>query len=342
MGVAYKKLEDQLVLTHSMHGKVEDLPQVFAKMSSVAGTAANGPPVVVLHFPLTDKDGRTMDVCIPLSENVENTEFETMTLTGGIAATTIHRGSYSTIMDTYRELISKVYKHGHPIQENGREEFQNLDLEHPEKTVVEIQSMLIDWEGKLKSHLGRVLGSETRDHVLSGFDELTLETEQLKRASIIKDALCKLDEVATEEQKYEALSCCGHEFPAELIEDMKILYRKTNSIDTIIQAMKDGHYFYPHLRREGNILYDRKAPARQESFDKAQTRVDKLRAICFCPLLNDVWDEMPGTFCYCAAGWSRRLFEGILDIKLKVDVVKSLTKGDDYCEFAIHLPENIT
>ncbi|MBE0525670.1 MAG: GyrI-like domain-containing protein, partial [Candidatus Thorarchaeota archaeon] len=121
MEVAYKKFEDQLVLTHRIHGKVEDLPKVFAKMSGVAGTAAKGPPVVVLHFPLTDKDGRTMDVCLPISEKVESDEFETMTLTGGLAATTIHRGPHSTIMDTYRELIPNVYKHGHPIQENGRE-----------------------------------------------------------------------------------------------------------------------------------------------------------------------------------------------------------------------------
>ncbi|TFH00229.1 MAG: hypothetical protein E4H14_19885, partial [Candidatus Thorarchaeota archaeon] len=70
MGVAYKKLEDQIVLTHSIHGKIEDLPEVFAKMRSVAGNSANGVPMVVLHFPLTDKDGRTMDVCLPLSEKV--------------------------------------------------------------------------------------------------------------------------------------------------------------------------------------------------------------------------------------------------------------------------------
>lgn len=342
MGVAYKKLEDQLVLIHSIHGKIEDLPEAFAKMRFVAGNSANGAPIVVQHFPLTDKDGRTMDVCLPLSEKVESDEFETITLTGGITATAIHRGPYSTIMNTYRELIPNVYKHGHPIQENGREEFQNLDLENPEKTVVEIQAILIDWEGKLNSHLERILGRETRDYILSGFEELTLETEQQQRASIIIDAMRKLDEVATEEQKYEALSCCGHEFPAELIEEMRILYRKTNSIDIIIQAMKDGHHFYPQLRREGNILYDRKAPARKESFDKAQTRTEKMNAICFCPLLKDVWNEMPGTFCYCASGWARRLFEGILETKLKVDVVKALTKGDEYCEFAIHLPENIT
>ncbi|NHJ13510.1 MAG: hypothetical protein EAX95_07520 [Candidatus Thorarchaeota archaeon] len=341
MGVEYKKIEDTLALTHRIHGKVEDLPEVFAKLEKVAGDAAAGIPVVVKHFPLSDDKGITMDVCIPLSKRVDRGDFEIITLEGGVAATAIHNGPYEKILDTYRELIPQVYKHGHPIQENGREAFPNLDIENPENTVVEIQAMIIGWEGKLEQHLERVIGKEKKDYVLSGFGNLSLETEQAKRASIIKEAMHRLDEVATEDQKYEALSCCAHEFPAELIEEMRNLYRETKSIDTVIQAMRDGHYFFPKLRREGNTIYDRKGPARPQAFEQASTRLEKMRAICFCPLLRDVWDEMPGTFCYCAAGWPKRLFEGILEQPVKVDVVKALTKGDDYCEFAIHLPEGV-
>lgn len=341
MGVEYKKIEDTLVLVHRMHGKIGDLPEVFAELKKVAGDAAAGIPVVVHHFPLTDDKGRTMDVCIPLSEPIESNKFEVTTLEGGIAATAIHKGPYDKITETYRELIPAVYKHGHPIQENGREAYPNLDLENPEKTVVEIQYPIVGWESNLDKQLERVLGSKKRDYVLSGFDGLTPETEQPERARIIKQALHKLDEVATEEQKYEALSVCGHKFPVELIEEMRTLYRETNSIDTVIQAMKDGHSFYPQLRREGNIIYNKKSPARKEAFENAKTREERMAAICFCPLLKDVWDEMPDTFCYCSAGWPRRLFEGILETQVKVDVTKSLLKGDDYCEFAIHLPEGV-
>ncbi len=342
MGVTYKKIKDALVLTHRIHGKVEDLPDVFARLKQVAGVATAGYPFVVQHFPLTDKKGRTMDVCIPLSRPIEGGCFEVVTLEGGIAATALHEGPYETIMNTYRELVPEIYGHGHPIQENGREAFIALDLENPEKTVVEIQAMIIGWEGKLAYHLERVLGKRKKDRVLSGFKELALDTMQPKRASVIKDALMELDEIATEDQKYEVLSCCGHEFPAELIVAMRDLYRETKSIDTVIQAMKDGHFFYPKMRREGNIIYDRKAPARKEAFEKATTRKERMHAACFCPLLEDFWDEMPGTFCYCAAGWPRRLFEGILETPLKIEVVKALTKGDDYCEFAIHLPAGIS
>jgi effector-binding domain-containing protein len=312
MFVKYQRFEDNLVLTHRIHGKVEDLPNVFTRLKQIAGDAAAGVPVVVQHFPLTDEKGRTMDVCLPLKKLVDSGDFQIMTLEGGIAATALHKGSYEKIMDTYRVLIPKVYEHGHPIQENGREAFPNLDIENPENTVVEIQAMIINWEGKLDQHLERVLGAEKKDYVLSGFRALTLETEQPRRASIIKNALHKLDEIASEDQKYEALSCCGHEFPVELIHEMRALYRETKSIDTAIQAMREGHNFFPKLRREGNIIFDRKGPARKQAFEEAQTREDKMRAACFCPLLKDMWDEMPGTFCNCAAGWPRRLLEGIL------------------------------
>ena len=342
MAITYKKIDDKLVLMHRIHGKVNDLPEVLRNLKESAGHAVNGDPVVVHHYPLTNEKGRTMDVCLPISKRIENNEFQIYVLEGGLAATAVHIGPYEKITETYRPLITEVYEHGHPIQENGREVFVNLDFKNPENTVVEIVAMLIDFEGKLDENLRRVIGSEKTDYVLCGFAELRPNLDQEERSKLIRDALLRLDEIATEQQKFEALSRCGHQFPAELIQVMRELYQETKSIDSVIQAMSEGHHFYPKLRREGNIIYDRKGPARKEAFEKATTKQERNRAICFCPLLKDVWEEMPETFCYCAAGWPRRLFEGILGTSVKVDVVKSLTNGDDYCEFAIRLPAGTT
>jgi len=150
------------VLTHRIHGKAEGLPEVFTRLKQVAGDAAAGIPVVVLHHPLTDEKGITMDVCLPLTKLVDCSDFEMMTLEGGIAAIALHKGPYEERMNAYRELIPNVYKHGHPIQENGREAFPNLDLENPENTVVELQVMIIDWDNRLDQHLERVLGAEKK------------------------------------------------------------------------------------------------------------------------------------------------------------------------------------
>ncbi|MGY5876571.1 MAG: GyrI-like domain-containing protein [Candidatus Thorarchaeota archaeon] len=337
----YKEIKDTLVLKHTIHGKAEDLPPLFNRLLEAAGDAADGDPVVVQHWPLTDEAGRTMDVCLPISRHVDSGEFEVTTLEGGTAAVTVHRGPYDKITETYQKIFPAIYQHGHPVAENGRETYPCLDLENPENTVVEIQAMLVGWETKFEHNLERVLGADVKDQVMTNLEGVEYETEQKKRASMIKDALHTLDEVSTEEQKFEVLSRCGHVFPVELIEKMRNLYRETKSIDTVIQAMNEGHFFYPKFRREGRIVYDRKSPARKEAYEKAQTREEKLRAICFCPLLKDVWDEMPETFCYCSAGWARQVMEGIIEEPVKVDVVRALTKGDEYCEFAVHLPDSV-
>lgn len=341
MKASYKKIDDTLVLMHQFHGRITDLPEIFNRLEQAAGDAKIGPPVVVHHWPLTDDKGRTMDVCIPLAHRIESDEFEVTTLEGGMAATAVHEGPYPSIGETYANLVPEIYKHGHPVQENGREVYHSLDLDSPDKTVVEIQAMLVGFEENLATNLQKILGDKDSEPVISELSALDMETEQPKRSATIAKALRKLDDVATDEQKYEILSPCGHQFPKELIDDMRELYRKTKSIDTVIEAMRNGHAFYPKLRREGDIIYDRKGPARKEAFEKAETRQEKMRATCFCPLLKDVWDEMPWTFCYCAAGWPKRLLEGILEQPVRVEVNRALTKGDDYCEFAIHLPKGV-
>ncbi len=340
--VSYKKIDDTLVLMHQFHGRIGDLPEIFGRLEAEAGDAKSGHPVVVHHWPLTDEEGRTMDVCIPLAHKIESDEYEVTTLEGGMAATAVHKGPYASISETYQKLIPEIYRHGHPVQENGREAYICLDLENPENTIVEIQAMLVSFEEKFATNLQRVLGEVDSEQVIAKMSDLEMETNQPQRSAVIAEALKKLDEVATDDQKYEILSPCGHQFPKELIEDMRKLYLETNSIDHVIEAMRNGHAFYPKLRREGNVIYDRKGPARREAFEKAETREEKMRATCFCPLLKDVWDEMPWTFCYCAAGWPKRLLEGILQQPVRVEVNRALTKGDDYCEFAIHLPDGVT
>jgi len=79
-------------------------------------------------------------------------------------------------------------------------------------------------------------------------------------------------------------------------------------------------------------------PYNPAAFVKATTRKEKMQAYCFCPMIKYNLDEVSGTFCYCGSGWARRLWEGILDEPVKVEIVKSLTRDDDECTFAVHIP----
>lgn len=44
------------------------------------------------------------------------------------------------------------------------------------------------------------------------------------------------------------------------------------------------------------------------------------------------------TFCWCGAGWYRRLWEGILSQPIKVEHMETLIKGHDQCTLVITLP----
>jgi hypothetical protein len=245
-----------------------------------------------------------MDVCIPVSEEILQGDVKSMLLESCEAMTMIHSGLYESILDTYRKVTIETYAHGLPIAESGREVLQVFDADKPENNVIEIQEVLHDWNNRFSKQLVDVLGVEARDRVLKCYTDVSHESSLEDRANAVKCAIDLLDDIATENQKFEVLSGCAHVFPPELI----------------------------------SILYSSKQPSNPVEFSKATTRKEKMQAYCFCPMIKYNLDEVSGTFCYCGSGWSRRLWEGILDKSVKVEIVKSLTRDDDECTFAVHIP----
>ena len=56
---------------------------------------------------------------------------------------------------------------------------------------------------------------------------------------------------------------------------------------------------------------------------------------------NQLDKGMPVQCCYCRAGWYRQQFEGIFEKPIRIEIVKSVLRGDDVCRFAIHIPNNL-
>jgi len=338
MSVVHKWLEETLVAYMRIHGNFEDIAHTIEIIKKTIGTKINGDPIVVHHWLVQDKDGHDMDVCIPISETINQDEVKTMTLESCEAMTMVHRGSYDTINETYRQITKETYSHGLPIAESGREVLLNFDIEEPEKNIIEVQEVLHDWENRFSKQLGEVLGQDARTKVLECYTGITHKSSVEERANAVKCAVDMLDEIATEDQKFKILSQCAHVFPPELIENMRLVYARTQSVDKVLDAM-DSAGTFPKYTREGNCLYSSKQPNNKAAFDKAETREEKMKAYCFCPMIKHNLDEISGSFCYCGSGWSRRLWEGIIGKPVKVEIVKSLTRDDDECTFAVHLPE---
>ena len=341
--VVYKSLEPTLVANIRIHGKIADLPEAFAKLRLVAGNLAIGNPIVIHHWGVSDETGRDMDVCLPITAPVNEDGVTTTTLPAKDAMTMIHRGPYSDIGPSYSEISKHTYERGHPIAESTWEVHHNLDLDKPEYTVIEIQTILHDWTLRYTTKLDTVLGTKAKEEILAPLASLDIDT----LADVRQKALCKslgiLERMADNDQQYEILSHCAHVFPVELIPPMRETFTSTGSIDAVIEAMLEKGGYYPKvLRREGSIIYSEKSPANPTAFNEAKTDAERRRAYCFCPLIRDCLDETPQAFCNCSAGWPKQLWEGILEQRLKIEIIQSLTKGDDACEFAIHLPPGVS
>jgi effector-binding domain-containing protein/predicted hydrocarbon binding protein len=337
MTVIYKEIDEILVASMRIHGRYADIPETLRKIQSICSMKIAGPPIVVHHWLVQDPFGHDMDVCVPISEPIESDIVKAGVLEKCEAMTIVHKGPYEKLGEAYREVTKETYDHGLPIAESGREVIINRNSENPEENIIEIQEVMHDWQHLFAENLESWVGTEDSQEIMECYDGITHESSLEERAEAIKCAMITLDRIATEEEKFEILSQCAHTFPPELIERMKNIYEDTHDIDIVLQKMEENGN-YPKFTREGNVLYSSKQPYNPEAFAKATTREERMKAYCFCPMIKHSLDHISESFCYCGSGWVRRLWEGILEENVQVEIVKSLTKGDGECRFAVHLP----
>jgi len=337
MKVTHKKIDEVLVALIRIHGKYSDIPETLRKVQKICGQKIAGPPIIIHHWLVQNSAGHDMDVCVPISEPIESDIVKVAVLEKCEAMTLIHRGPYEEIGETYREVTKETYAHGLPIAESGREVVINLNSDNPKENIIEIQEVLHDWQHLFAENLESWLGTEDSQEIMECYDGITQDSSLEERAEAIKCGMITLDKIATEEEKFEILSQCAHVFPPELIERMRNIYEESHDIDVVLQKMEeDGNY--PKFTRESNALYSSKQPCNPEAYAKATTREEKVEAFCFCPMIRHNLDDISESFCYCGSGWVRRLWEGIIRENVQVEIVKSLTKGDEVCRFVVHLP----
>jgi effector-binding domain-containing protein len=141
--VVHKSIDAILVAQIRIHGNSDSIPKAFSKLDAIVGSVATGSPIVIHHWGVGDEDGHDMDVCFPIKEILEGDGFTTTTLPAKEAMTMIHRGPYSDIGASYTEISTHTYERGHPIAESTREVYHHLDVNCPENTVIEIQTIHI-------------------------------------------------------------------------------------------------------------------------------------------------------------------------------------------------------
>jgi len=96
--------------------------------------------------------------------------------------------------------------------------------------------------------------------------------------------------------------------------------------------------------RQGNTIIEVKIPHQAIEYLAATDTVSKQYHVCHCPLVKEsiLRDDLTisPTFCEFCPSFNAKPWEVIFGQKLQYDVLESALRGDSWCKFAIHLPQD--
>ncbi len=350
LALEHRKLEQTLVTTARFNPSDRD--EVHAAIGRlkqhVPEAHIAGPPFCIFHFITSVKDGIDAEVGFPVTQPVETDELKTKKLPAMEVLSLVHKGPAEDLGKSYRKLYNYAAEHALVSDEFCREVY--LQLTPGGKSEIEIQFVVHNWAELLAAGVKRILGSEAEREVARGSDDLTIDSTVGERFQWVKGAVERLVVLADENEQYDILSRCAHVFPVGQIDKLRAVYEETfaqaedvmEAVDSVLGFMEQDPGWVERPRREGNVIYSTKKPRDQEAYESAQDELEKKKAYCFCPLVREHLEEgMPITFCNCGAGWYRQQWEGTIGMPVTIQVLRSILKGDDWCEFAIQLPEDL-
>lgn len=349
-GIEYRQYEETLIATTRLKVKGRaDIPGVVERVArAVPGEAVAG-PAFAFFYPITSgADGFDVEVGVPVTQACDVPPVKTRRLPALEVLALRHTGPLDTIRQSSARLYSTVYARGVISDEFYREVY--LDLADPANCQIEIHFIVHNWQALLARHAERVVGATGGRVVMRCSEAIDLETPLDERFRWVKGALERLGGLVDEAQTYDVISSCAHVFPPDQVDRLRAVYQEArartgdalSAVDAVLAFMDGDPVWQDGPRREGHTIYAAKKPVNPQAHAEAQTEAEKRRAYCYCPIVRNHMDQgMPRSFCYCGAGWYRQQWEGATGRPVTVEIVKSVLDGDDVCEFAVHLADDL-
>ncbi len=226
----------------------------------------------------------------------------------------------------------------------------------------------------LRERLGETAGEAKRDEVFAGIDA-PLGLPSAEKPKVTKAVLERMGALVDPKDCKKALIGTAHGIPKEWYKqerekflaakdiDEYIAKKRENAIAELEKHRDERTLFYnqeitdeviewvksrPDVlsgMRDGDKIVHTKIPYLAKDY-LTETDEDKKRYYyCHCAwareTIMDGQIEVPSTFCYCSAGFTKQPWEVALDQPLKVKMLKSALKGDLECTFAIQLPAEV-
>jgi hypothetical protein len=357
-----KHVEDVRIASIRYLGDLAEVPARFAELRKTVEPYIAGDALRLLHWTLpTGKSD--IEVAYPVSQDVNVGPAKTRTLVGGEILSVCHEGplappeAENSLTKTARPLYTYAVEHEYLIAEGPfrlvyleeGDELKQTTEEH--RVELQVPLFLTEWLGYLSEGLKEEAGDEAQECVMAGSDAILEETEISERVTWVKGAMERLDEAVPDpEARCRIVSSCAHRFPEVLIDEMRQAYQEAGSIDELLASMrrdrpKDGLPGPDYPKRIGNTIYEAKLPSNPKGYKNAENDLERRISYCFCPTLKAAMragETISPTFCNCGAGWFLQKWGGILGKPVKVELIRSVLKGDDLCEVAVHLPPDVT
>jgi effector-binding domain-containing protein len=346
--IKHQRFEDTLIATVRNNFKDREEVRNILKdiKQQLPEEAIAGPAFCIIQFVTSLTEGLDAEIGFPVSETVDTGEIKTRNFPAMEVLSIVHRGSLEDLGQSYSKLFGHASGHGIISDEFCREIHNNSIAEEG----IEIQFVIHKWCDLFSVNLEQTLGKDGQNQVMSDSQELTIETTGEERFRWVKGAIERLENLVDEEDRYDILSKCAHVFPGKQIKKLSEIFEETKTrtgdglaaVDAVIDFMGEDPGWGERPRREGLTLFSSKKPRDPVGHAKAGSVLDKKKAYCFCPLVREYLEGgMPVSFCYCGAGWYRQQWEGATGKPVKIEITRSLLKGDDLCEFAIHLADDL-
>jgi effector-binding domain-containing protein len=341
--VIHKQIEPiQVAAYKTVIQKRADILPLFEPLRQACGEAVCGPAMSIIHYGAV-KDGLLIEAAYPVNRSVETGQVHTRLLEARRAWTMVHHGPPETLRETTGKILEYIQSHAGTVGGGVREIYLSLDPDHPENNAIEVQVLRHEWDQHLAEGVEQVLSPAACQQVMAGIEAITVESSAEAYREWIHAAMRRLDALTDDLGiKYKIVSCCAHVFPQERIDLLRGLYEQSHDIDEVLSEMYKDPDWYEDPVRKGSQLHMRKVPFNAEAYRQATTPAERRQAYCHCAFVRPYLAEAPArispTFCWCGAGWYRRLWEGILGQPIQVEHVETLVKGNDQCTLVITLP----
>ena len=350
VGIIHQQITSTRVASISVNLKDrEQLPELFTELKEkIPGELIAGPAFCQINFITSLTEDYDAEIGFPISHDFESDSLKTRTMPAMGVLTLQHQDSLENIGESYRQLFGFAYDHGLISDEFCLEIYSQdgVDLENE----IELRFVIHNWNEVFKEHLQQVLGDDISLKVYGGGDKLEILGEREERFRWVKGAIERLEGLGDELERYEILSKCAHVFPQNQINKLREVYQETRqrtddgleAVDAVISFMETDPGWGEKPRTEGREMYSSKNPRDPKAYEEAETEAERKKAYCFCPVIRDYLDRgLSSTYCYCGSGWYRQQWEGAIGKPVKLEIMKSILKGDYLCEFKITLPEDL-